>query len=381
MKQAALPIRPYRVRPYRVRPTYAAIGGALLAASASPALAVSDEEFRAMQAQLDALTEQVESQSQNDSRTHLGGYGEMHYNNLSNGAGGSKKELDFHRFVLFVDHEFNDRIRFYSELEVEHANTEAHGVVELEQAFVQFDLNERMHIDAGMFLIPVGILNETHEPPTFYGVERNPVEKYIIPVTWREGGVMLGGNTDAGFSYNIALSSGLNKGVNIRDGRQSVSRAAANNLAATARLKYTGIAGLELAATLQYQDDMTQDSSDDIGSATLVETHARYTIASFTLTGLYARWDIDGSGASSINKDKQDGGYLEAAYRISPRYGVFARHNQWDNGGAGDTKKTQTNVGVNVWPHENVVLKADYQLQNAAAGDFDGINLGIGYQF
>ena len=56
-------------------------------------------------------------------RTTLGGYGELHYNNLKNQrTGGSGKEaIDFHRFVLFIGHEFNESIRFFSELEVEHS--------------------------------------------------------------------------------------------------------------------------------------------------------------------------------------------------------------------------------------------------------------------
>ena len=360
----------------------ATVATALLGlAIAQPASAVTDEEFNDLRAQFEALASQVEENSGSSSSTTIGGYGELHYNNLSNGKGTDKKTLDLHRFVLFLNHEFNDDIRFFSELEIEHANTEDNGVVEIEQAFVQFDLNDQTNVDAGMFLIPIGILNETHEPPAFYGVERNPVEKNIIPVTWSEGGVMLNGHSESGFSYNLALTSGLNKGVDIRGGRQSVSKADASHLAATARAKYTGISGLTLSATLQYQDDMTQDSSDDIESATLIETHLIYNVQNLTLTGLYARWDIDGAGAQAVQKDVQDGAYLEASYKITPKIGIFARQNEWDNGGTGDTQKSQTDFGVNYWPHEDVVLKADYQLQNDVAGNFDGFNLGIGYQF
>lgn len=349
------------------------------------AQAVTDAQFDALQAQFNQLADQVEANSKtSSSSTTIGGYGELHYNNLSSSINPADKTLDLHRFVLFVNHEFNDNIRLFSELEVEHANTEANGVVEMEQAYVQFDLNASTRLDAGMFLLPVGILNETHEPPAFYGVERNPVEKYIIPVTWSEGGVMLSGNNASGLSYNLALTSGLHAGTDIRDGRQSVSAAKANNLAATARAKYTGITGLTLSGTVQYQDDMTQDSSDAIGRATLVETHAVWNISDFTLTGLYAQWNIDvknNAAQSDKDKDLQNGGYLEAAYKINTKLGVFVRQNQWDNGGSGDTSATQSDVGVNYWPHENVVIKADYQAQNIAAGDYDGFNLGIGYQF
>lgn len=355
---------------------------------ALPALAVTDEQFQALQEQFNQLADQVEENSKGGpNATTVGGYGELHYNNWSNAQGTDKKELDLHRFVIFINHEFNDTTRFFSEFEIEHGlvkdtdDGSNGGEVEVEQAYVQFDIDDNMKANAGVFLIPVGILNETHEPPTFYGVERNPVEKNIIPATWWEGGAMLSAHYDSGISYDVALTSGLAGGTNIRGGRQKVSNASANNLAATARIKYTGVRGLELAGTVQLQDDMTQDTSDNIDSATLIETHARWNIADLTLTGLYARWDIDGDGASSTQKDVQDGAYIEAAYKIHPKFGIFVRQNEWDNGGAGDTSKSQTDVGFNYWPHENVVLKADYQAQNDIAGDFDGFNLGIGYQF
>jgi len=359
------------------------------------AFAVTDEEFQALQEQFNQLADQVDDNSKNStSDTTVGGYGELHYNNISNSDNSKeKKELDLHRFVIFVNHEFNDNIRFFSEFEIEHAfvadnndgsGDTSPGEVEVEQAYVQFDIGEDSKIDAGVFLLPVGILNETHEPPTFYGVERNPVEKNIIPVTWWEGGAMFTSRFDSGFSYDIAMTSGLDGGTSIRGGRQKTGKATANNLAATARAQYTGISGLTLSGTAQYQDDMDQGLTADVGSATMVEAHAIWNVADFTLTGLYARWDIDVKNTASVadqTKDVQDGGYLEASYKVTPKWGVFVRQNEWDNGGLGDTAKSQTDLGINYWPHEDVVIKADVQTQNTAAGDLDGFNLGIGYQF
>jgi hypothetical protein len=38
--------------------------------------------------------------------------------------------------------------------------------------------------------------------------------------------------------------------------------------------------------------------------------------------------------------------------------------------------------GVNWWPHEQVVVKADYQLQhNTDTKNQSGVNLGVGYEF
>ncbi len=371
--------------------TKSALFSAITFALSQPAFAVTDEEFKTLQEQFNQLADQVEENSKRSaSNTTVGGYGELHYNNLSNGNGTDKKSLDLHRFVIFINHEFNEDIHFFSEFEIEHAfisdnndgtGNNSPGEVEVEQAFVQFDINDNTNINAGVFLIPVGIMNETHEPPTFYGIERNPVEKNIIPATWWEGGAMLSGHYDSGLSYDLALTSGLDGGTSIRGGRQKTAKASANNLAATARIKYTGINGLQLAATVHHQDDITQDSSDTIDSATLVETHVIYSIADITLTGLYARWNIDGEGATATLKDVQDGAYIEASYKLNPQWGIFVRENQWDNGGAGDTSKSQTDIGFNYWPHENIVVKADYQTQNDIAGNFDGFNLGIGYQF
>jgi len=382
--------------------------GAMAFALSQPALAVTDEEFRELQEQFNILAEQVETNSSVSSDTTIGGYGELHYNNLSNGEGKNKKEMDFHRFVLFVDHQFNDKIRFFSELEVEHgtiADTDdgsSPGSVAIEQAYVQFDLGAHTSANAGILLVPVGFINETHEPPTFYGVERNIINKYIIPTTWREGGAGLSGNYKTGISYDLILHTGLDGGTSIRGGRQKVAEANARNLASTARVKYTGITGLEIGGTLQYQSDVspqpqdttTPNNSADIGSATLLEGHVRWSVSAVTLTALYAQWNIDVASTASAEdraKDVQNGGYLEASYKITPKWGIFARQNQWDNGGQGDTTRTQTDFGFNYWPHEDVVIKADYQIQNdyqkfdgnaiTNVAGFDGFNLGIGYQF
>jgi len=363
-----------------------------MAVSQTATAAVTEEEFQALQEQLNLLADQVERNStgSNDATT-IGGYGELHYNNWTYDSGEKFREIDLHRFVLFFNHEFNDSIRLFTELEIEHAlaGEGKNGEVEVEQAYVQFDLNDNTQLNGGVFLIPVGILNETHEPPTFYGVERNPIEKNIIPATWWEGGAMFSGQYESGLSYDLAVHSGLNvesdpaesKFANIRSGRQKTSNAVADNLAATARLKYTGMPGLTLSGTVQYQDDISQTANDGIDSATLFEAHARYTVADITLTGLIAQWDIDGTAVAAAGKDKQDGAYLEASYRINPQWGVFVRQNQWDNGGTGDTGIDQTDVGFNYWPHEDVVVKADYVAQDNNSDDFDGFNLGIGYQF
>ena len=330
----------------------------------------------------------VEENGSSKNATTIGGYGELHYNNISdNISGKDKKQMDFHRFVLFFGHEFTSNTRFFSEVEIEHviASSGDKGEVELEQAYIEHDFNDTFTGKAGLFLMPVGIINETHEPPAFYGVERNPVEKDILPATWWEGGVAVNVKAAPGLAFDAAITSGLNVGddYKIRGGRQKVSEAVAEDLAYTGRVKYTAVPGLELAATVQYQADLVQGKAGvDTAAATLLTAHAIYSIQNFTVKALYAQWDIDGQEAEDLGRDKQKGYYIEPSYRFNDSFGVFARYNAWDNnaGNSADTEITQTNIGVNYWLHENVVFKADYE-KVGGAKDADGFNLGVGYQF
>ena len=327
------------------------------------------------------------------SDTTIGGYGEMHYNNLDRDSGEDIDEIDFHRFVLFFGHRFSDRIRFFSELEVEHslAGDGKPGEVELEQAFIDFRLSDTLSAQTGLFLLPVGIMNETHEPTAFYGVERNDVENIIIPSTWWEAGAAIKGNLSNGLSWDFALHSGLampttgGSAFRVRSGRQKVAEAMASDPAYTFRLRYTGIPGLDLAASYQYQSDPSQMASDGLDSGSLFSAHAIYQTGDFTLRGLYGQWSFDGALVELADDDRQSGWYIEPSYRVNSRWGVYARYEDLE--GARDIDEfTQWEAGLNYWPQPGVVIKFDYRrrdhelLANIDA-DFDGFDLGVGYQF
>ena len=339
------------------------------------------------------LAENIDSQPvMAEPATKLGGYGELHLNMLENQLTGEESNiLDLHRFVLFLQHDFTDRLRFNAELEIEHALSggDAPGEVELEQAYIEYDWAQRHSLKAGVFLVPVGILNETHEPPTFYGVERNPVEKNIIPTTWWEGGVAFTGGFAEAFRYDFAAHSGLyttaDDNYAIRAGRQKVAKARFDSQAYTGRLRWLGIPGLELSASVQYQQDITQETDPLAGGAWLYSGHVAWQREHFGLRALYADWTLDGEGPEAIGADRQTGWYIEPSWRFNEQWGVFARYNSWDNmgGNASDSEYTQWDVGVNYWLHPNVVFKLDYQDQDAPDGknELDGWNLGVGYQF
>jgi hypothetical protein len=367
-------------------------------------VASADAEIRETSVKVEATASMVEEgiasggeapSSSWTERTQIGSYGEMHYNNLTdkNDTGGDKDELDFHRFVFYLGHEFSDTTRMFSEVELEHAvsGDGENGEVELEQAYIEHDLNSTMHMKAGLFLIPVGILNQTHEPDTFYGVERNNVERNIIPTTWWEGGLALNGEIAPGWSYETAFTSGLKLDADegqymIRDGRQKVSEADASDPAYTANMKYTAIAGLEVGATLQYQVDIYQgDYLDDI-DAVLYSAHVAWREGPFGLRAVAASWDIDNAiNNIQAGADTQQGWYIEPSWLLRRDLGIFARYSEWDNqaGGGGDGQFGEWDMGVNYWLEEHVVFKLDYQFQNAPSDqkELEGLNLGVGWSF
>lgn len=374
--------------------TAATLALPLLSVTAQAADAPTTTELmQIIEAQQQQIDELKATDDVGASPVYIGGYGELHYNNLSLDDGSHDRQIDLHRFVLFLGYDFSERVRFYSELEVEHAlaGESKPGEVELEQAYVQFDLTPDSYALGGLFLIPVGILNETHEPPTFYGVERNDVENILIPATWWAGGAMYGQRFGNGLSFDLAVHEGLavptagSSAFRVRSGRQKTAEANANNLAYTGRVKYTGMPGIELAASLQYQSDISQIENDGLNDAVLGSAHIDLSKGLFGLRALYARWDMKGSGPEAADAAKQDGWYVEPSIRVLPQLGFYARYEELDAARDSD-RFEQYEVGANYWPHPQVVIKADlrkreHDLASQSGRDFDGFDLGIGYQF
>lgn len=164
--------------------------------------------------------------SKTDEKITIGGYTQIDYNQpISNGTYQNGK-LDVHRMVLLFGYNFSDKTQFVTELEMEH-------VVEVyvEQAWLNHSINNWLSFKGGLMLVPMGIVNEYHEPPTFNGVERPNVDKYIVPTTWREIGAGFNGYLqNTGISYQIYVLNGFNgyngsaklSGKNgLRSGRQT----------------------------------------------------------------------------------------------------------------------------------------------------------------
>lgn len=346
-----------------------------------------------------------------ESSTSIGGYGEMAYSTFGHDAS-NPSQADLLRFVMFLGHRFNDRLSFQSELEVEHAvaSKDDEGEVEVEQAWLDYRFSDEASVKAGLFLIPLGFLNENHEPPTFYGVFRNSVETRIIPTTWREGGFGLHGALDNDFLYDVGVTTGFDAGkiddppFGIRSGHQELQLANANDVSVYGSLKYIGYPGLLLGTGI-FSGNTGQDGASNPllkgvdARMTLGEVHARYAAHRVDLQGLYALGALDDAArvTAAIQQaapKRFEGWYLQAAYHLWSQgqmdFAPFVRYEQYDIDQAEDivndflsdraARDSIETIGFNFKPHPDVVLKMDYQNYERNTGN-SSFDLGIGYMF
>ena len=174
-----------------------------------------ENKLKEMQSEIDTLAELIEEGGSGEAgwwtKTSLGGYGEIHWSTASppddeKTAAATNVEVDIHRYVLFIGHEFNEYLSMNSEVEIEHAFVkDGNGELEMEQLYLEQNLAylglDNTFLKYGTVLMPVGITNEMHEPPTFYGVDRNVVEKELNANTWWETGIMLNTALGGGFDF------------------------------------------------------------------------------------------------------------------------------------------------------------------------------------
>ena len=343
----------------------------------------------------------------------LSGYMEIHLNKEQD----LPSEADLHRFVLMVGHSFSDRLKFWSEVEIEHAfveGAEESGEVAIEQAYVDLMLHRRFNLRAGMVLIPVGIVNERHEPPTFHGVERSFVDSVIVPTTWRDVGVGAFGDLGRGFSYRAYLlpgmdATGFTAEDGIAEGRQQGGHADASDPAVSGRLEYrqhgltaggsfwTGGSGFGLIRLDIETPTVTVGSLD-----------ARYRRGRHELRGQWSVVNIGGAGDLNRALQLQSGNspniasrllgaYGELAGRVSPdrwthevvafgRYEVFDTQNKMPAGflPLDHLRRSAVTTGVTYYPDPDVAFKFDFVKERNKSSVINApwrVNAGIGWWF
>jgi hypothetical protein len=353
-----------------------------------------------------------------DEGVSLGGYGEMLYENFDatrddSVRSGRTDQLDFLRAILYAGYKFSDRVIFNSEIEFEHGSTGAGGEVSVEFAYLDLFMRPEVNARAGLLLVPVGIVNELHEPTAFLGARRPQVEQQIIPSTWRETGAGLFGDIGP-ISYRTYIVTALDSAdftsSGIRSGRQQGARAKAENFAWVGRVDWRPFEGTTFGASY-YTGDSGQDRvapgfGEFDANVTIAEAHVDARLRGFWLRGLWSDGRIGDvaalnranslTGANSVGEEF-GGWYGELGYDLASlwafgddsiipyyRHEEFVTQREVPSGFSRNLERDQSidTFGIGWLPHPQVIIKLDYQdIDNERGTGVDQINAAIGYIF
>ena len=353
---------------------------------------------------------------------HIGGYGQIDYNRTINDDLNYNAKLDVHRLVTFLGYNFNEKTSFVSELEFEH-------VVEVyvEQAFLSHSIRDNFSINAGLMLIPMGIQNLYHEPPTFNGVERTNVDKYIVPTTWREMGASVNGRImDNTLSYELMLVNGFNgydgEGVfsgnkGLRSGRQKGAESYMTAPDFASRFSYVGIPNLNLGLSTYFGEsestaynglDLSDKNAVASADSTIIGINmmgidGRYQKGALQLRGQYIVADLSNTNQYNTftGKDlgsKMLGYYAEAGYNLLSeketnneliafaRYENYNTHKEVEEGGISinsNYDRKDVIIGLGLKLAKGAMFKIDYQIQSNGNSNSrtDQINIGTAVWF
>jgi len=351
-------------------------------------------------------------------RIPIGAYGEVH----AGFEGSDKRDIEVRRLVLFFGHEFTDSIRFFSEVEVEHARE-----LELEQAYVDFQLHRSITLRAGLLLVPFGIVNRYHEPPLFNGVARPMVDSTLIPSTWREGGVSLVGRIGDLIGYEVAIIQGFDASkfsaksgsygpAFLRGGRQGATDGGSLlSTAAVARVDIRPTVGVVLGLSA-YHGGASQGKIEGGARITLLGADVRLRRAGFEARAQWVGAMVKGADNVTTHlrlttptapaiPDLAHGGYVELGYEVLRHVGaaeqelvLFARYDHVDMATsvpagmalaaeATNRQMRSAVVGATWRPTPSVAVKLDWEqpLEESdvtALAERDGkLRLGLGFMY
>ena len=340
------------------------------------------------------------------------GYGEMLLENFassneSGAAGAPTTRLDFLRAILYAGYRFNDRFLFNSEIEVEHGNE-----IFVEFAYLDFQATENLSLRGGMLLIPLGLVNELHEPTVYFGARRPETETRIIPTTFRENGAGIVASFGM-FNARAYVTNGLNgagfTSAGLRGGRQRGIQARAANLAFSGRLDVTPtpgiVAGIGVYSGGSGQEQVVLGTERLDLQTTIAEVHGQAQVRGFDARALFARATVDDAGDASRAlrlattapiAEVMQGGYVQLGYNVfnrlssgvalTPyvRYELVDTQHRIPDGFTRDLARDGTfrTLGIELKPIPNIVLKTEYQwLTNDAGTGRDQFNVNLGYAF
>ena len=390
-------------------------------------------------------------------RLTVGGYGEVamtrnfysdnvyRYSSAASHAGEQHGRFDIPHAVIYVGYDFGKGWSMQTEIEFEHTGTgtasekefeeageweseiEKGGEVELEQFWIQKSFRPELNLRMGHMVVPVGGLNNAHEPLNFFTVYRPEGEYTILPSTWHDTGVSLWGRT-AHWRYEAMVIAGLdaymfNTENFIKNGAGSPFEfKAANQLGFAGRIDNYSVKNLRMSLSGFYGRAFNNTYPYEV----IVESSRYAGVVGRTAVGAF---DFEYKGRRLIARGNADYGYVgdaamisymkrnrsannapykksavgkgavavggEAGYDILPWFAhtekqlfVFGRYEYYNSfiPDAGEepaewTVKNRIAVGLNYFPIPQIAVKAEYSHRFLRAGynPEPSVSLGICY--
>lgn len=374
-----------------------------------------------------AYGQQIDTVENNTSKVMIRGYGEVHYNQPFSSDKRYNGSLDVHRMVMMLGYSFSSRTSFMTEIEYEHVKE-----LYVEQAYSQHRISSNFSLVGGLILVPMGFINEYHEPTVFNGVERPLIDNNISPSTWREIAFGFKGNSiPLSLDYQFYIVNGfksysttglLNGKSGFRSGRQRGAEAIASSPNFAGRVHYYGIKGLQLGLSGYYgktqsplyngieKNDnaaLAKADSSVVGLAMVgfdaqydyagLELRSQLYLSSISNSDEYNRFTAK-SGVPNDLGESMYGYYVEAAYNVLRPFGgtkyqllPFARFEKYDtHWSVGDVAAkndaynvTAITAGLTLRLAKGAVVKTDIQLTKPKSADEYSkvLNFGIGVSF
>lgn len=316
--------------------------------------------------------------------TTIGGYGEMHYD-MEHSDGDGK--LDFHRFIIYYKHQFSSEWSMMSEVEIEHNMVGSEnalgyegGYLAMEQAHLNY-WNGSWGFKGGVVLVPAGIINEYHEPPTFMSVERPAYNKYIIPTTWFDNGFSFYG-TKGDYNWNVTLTGDLDGdlvGKGIRSARMKGYGSKTTSWTKTFQGSYTGVDGLKVGGSIT-MNDAPKDDGTSVG-VTLTEFNSTYYKNNMYARLEYGMLDYTDNVVDGAEVTTGNGYYLDLGYNLADVVGCDGDLFVWtrtSNYTRDDSESVDISLfGLTYKPLDKVSFKFEVGDDN----DNDVMRFGLGYMF
>ncbi len=358
----------------------------------------------------------------------------------------SHGRFDIPHAVIYIGYDFGKGWRMQSEIEFEHTGTgssvekeyteageweteiEKGGEVELEQFWIEKTFFPYLNFRIGHMVVPVGGLNNAHEPLNFFTVYRPEGEYTILPSTWHDTGISVWGQAGK-WKYTAMVVAGLDAFMFDRDNfvkngaGSTYEFKVANNYGFAGRIDNTSIRNLRLSFSGYFGNSMHNSYPNDMRNTRYADIKGTTVIGSFDFVYKSDYLTVRGNAdyghltdASTISSLKRnltsnnapykknpvgkaaDAFGVEAGYDIlhffSPkdkeqRVYVFGRYEYYDpyipESGQQAYEFTDHHriaVGVNWYPLPQIALKAEYseRFLPSQYNNEPSINIGIVYQ-